>query len=69
MKLTSIDHGLEVGDGPLRFASGGTLPDGVEAGVDYYVVGVERNVFQLGRLPWYRRAWRWLRSLWRRLAS
>lgn len=42
--LVGPNHGLSVGDGPMRFSnSAGKLPDGMVAGADYYVTKIERD--------------------------
>lgn len=47
--LTRVAHGLEVGDGPIRFTnSGGGLPGGIAALTDYWVIeGPDADTFQL----------------------
>lgn len=45
--FTAVAHGLETGDGPIRVSSTTTLPTGLSAGVDYYVIKVSADDFQL----------------------
>lgn len=40
-------HGLLHGDGPLRVSSSGTLPGGLIAGTDYWVILVDGDTFKL----------------------
>jgi YbbR domain-containing protein len=41
------DHGMQTGDGPVRFSTGGTLPAGLLAATDYYVIRVDANHFKV----------------------
>lgn len=45
--FTATSHGLETGDGPIRLTTTGTLPAGLTAGTDYYVIKVDANDFKL----------------------
>ncbi len=45
--FTHTAHGLETGDGPIRVASDTTLPAGLTAGTDYWVIYVTDNTFKL----------------------
>ncbi len=43
-KLTKVAHGLQTGDGPVRITNtGGGLPSGLSAGVDYYVIKIDAD--------------------------
>lgn len=44
---TAAGHGLITGDGPIRVSSSGTLPAGLVAATDYYVIWVSANTFKL----------------------
>jgi hypothetical protein len=46
--LTAIAHGLRTGDGPVRVSTDDTLPAGLVAGTDYWVIRVSANEFRLG---------------------
>jgi hypothetical protein len=45
--LTDTSHGLSTGDGPVRVSSSGTLPAGLAAATDYWVIRVDANTMQL----------------------
>lgn len=46
--LTAVGHPLNTGDGPVRVSnSGGALPTGLSAGVDYWVIRTGANTFKL----------------------
>lgn len=45
--ITEAAHGLETGDGPVRFTSSGALPTGIVAGVNYWVIRVDANNFKI----------------------
>lgn len=46
--FTAAAHGLVTGDGPFRVTnSGGALPAGLTAGVDYWIYRVDANSFRL----------------------
>lgn len=45
--FTAVAHGLETGDGPIRVSSSTTLPAGLTAGTDYWVIYVDADNFQL----------------------
>lgn len=45
--LTIAGHGLENADGPVRVASTGTLPGGLAADTDYWVIRVDANTIKL----------------------
>lgn len=46
--FTSATHGFETGSGPVRVSnSGGALPTGLSAGVDYWVIKLSTTTFQL----------------------
>lgn len=45
--FTAAAHGLTTGDGPFRVSSSGTLPAGLEVGVDYWIIYVDANNFKL----------------------
>ena len=43
-----VGHGMETGDGPVRFvAGGGVLPTGISAATDYYIIKVDADSFKL----------------------
>lgn len=44
--LTAVAHGLQTGDGPIRL-TGGSLPAGLAAATDYYVIRVSADTFSL----------------------
>lgn len=44
--FTSQDHGLDVND-KIQFATTGSLPTGISTGVDYYVIAVSLDQFQV----------------------
>lgn len=46
-ELDLTAHGLETGDGPIRFTTSGTLPTGLATGTDYYVIAVNANSISL----------------------
>lgn len=47
-QLTKTAHGLHTGDGPVRPTNtGGALPDGLISGVDYWVIALDVDHFQL----------------------
>lgn len=45
--LTITAHGLSTGDGPIRLASTGTLPGGIAASTDYWVIKVDADTIKL----------------------
>jgi len=45
--LLSAGHGMQTGDGPVRVTTGGGLPAGLSAGVDYYVIRIDADRFKL----------------------
>lgn len=45
--LTIAAHGLQTGDGPVQVSSTTTLPSGLTALTDYYVIKVDANTIQL----------------------
>lgn len=45
--LTANAHGLLTGDGPVRVSSDNTLPAGLAAATDYYVVRLDADTFSL----------------------
>ncbi len=45
--LTDNGHGLRTGTGPVRVSSDGTLPAGLTAGTDYWVIVVDANTLKL----------------------
>lgn len=45
--VTINAHGLQTGDGPFRVSSTTTLPAGLTAGTDYWVVRLSANTFNL----------------------
>lgn len=46
--FTAVAHTLETGDGPINvFSSGGVLPAGLLPGVDYWIIRVDDDNFQL----------------------
>lgn len=45
--LTIAAHGLSNGDGPIHIASSGTLPGGLAAATDYWVILVDVNTIKL----------------------
>jgi hypothetical protein len=46
-ELDLTAHGLETGDGPIRFTTSGTLPTGLATATDYYVIAVNANSISL----------------------
>lgn len=44
---TASGHGLQTGDGPVRLASTTTLPGGLAAATDYYIIRLSANTFSL----------------------
>lgn len=47
-KCTSVAHGLQTGDGPIRISnSGGALPAGLAAATDYWIIRFDADVFYL----------------------
>lgn len=45
--LTDATHGLVTGDGPVRVSSSGTLPAGLTAGTDYWLIYLSANTYSL----------------------
>jgi hypothetical protein len=45
--FTATAHGLQTGDGPIRVSSTTTLPAGLSAGTDYWVIKVTADTFKL----------------------
>lgn len=45
--LTAVAHERLTGDGPVRISSSGTLPGGLEADTDYWIIKVDDDTFQL----------------------
>lgn len=45
--LTLTAHGLETGDGPIRFTTTGTLPTGMSTATDYWVVKSDADTISL----------------------
>lgn len=45
--LTAASHGLLTGDGPIRVSSDDTLPDGLTADTDYWIIYVDANTVKL----------------------
>lgn len=45
--LTVTGHGLQTGDGPVRLTTSGTLPAGLLADVDYWVIRVDADTLRL----------------------
>lgn len=46
--LTSVAHGLQTGDGPVRATnSGGALPSGLATGTDYYAIRLSADTYSL----------------------
>lgn len=45
--MTDNAHGLITGDGPVRVSSAGTLPAGLAAGTDYWIIYVDANTYKL----------------------
>lgn len=45
--FTAASHGMITGDGPVRVSSSGTLPAGLAASTDYWVIWVSANTFKL----------------------
>lgn len=45
--ITETAHGMETGDGPVRVSSSTTLPAGLAAATDYWVIRVDANTFKL----------------------
>lgn len=45
--FTAAAHGLNSGDGPFRVSSSTTLPAGLSATVDYWIIYVDANSFKL----------------------
>lgn len=46
-KLTAAAHGLSTGDGPFELTTSGSLPTGLVAATDYYVIKFDANTFKL----------------------
>lgn len=47
-RLTATSHGMVTGDGPIRVTnSGGTLPTGLTADTNYWVIRIDDNTIQL----------------------
>lgn len=44
---TAVAHGLQLGDGPLRLTSSGTLPAGLALSTDYWVIPIDVDTFYL----------------------
>lgn len=45
--FTAAAHGLETGDGPVRVSSSATLPDGLAAATDYWIIKSGPDTFKL----------------------
>lgn len=45
--FTATAHGLQTGDGPARVATSVTLPAGLVAGTDYWIIRIDANTFRL----------------------
>jgi len=45
--LTLPGHGLQTGDGPVRFSTTGTLPAPLDAATSYWVVAVDANTIKV----------------------
>lgn len=45
--LTLTNHGLQTADGPVRFVSSGTLPGGIVALTDYWIIRISANEISL----------------------
>lgn len=45
--LTSVAHGMRTGDGPIRVTTTTTLPGGLAAATDYYVIKIDADTFYL----------------------
>ena len=46
-QFTAADHGLETGDGPAQVSSSTTLPAGLTAATDYWIIKIDEDTFQL----------------------
>lgn len=46
-KFTAADHGLETGDGPFTVSSTTTLPAGLAAATNYWIIRINANTFYL----------------------
>lgn len=45
--ITEAGHGMQTGDGPIRVSSSTTLPAGLAAATDYWVIRVDDNTIKL----------------------
>lgn len=46
-ELTATDHGFELGEGPMKLVTIGTLPAGLSASTLYWVIPLDDDTFQL----------------------
>lgn len=46
-ELTLTSHAYETGDGPVRFTTSGTLPTGLAANTDYWVIDTGTNTIKI----------------------
>lgn len=45
--LKVASHGMQTGDGPVRFTTSSALPTGISAGTDYYIIRLDANHFSI----------------------